>query len=214
MKTDNERTPLQPVALFARIAGACFVGVFGGLLVHSQLASPEARSPAQEDVAIAAPDAQLVDALNQLAEELRSSRTSLSQLETPSATSTQRTVASESGVDHSVDLAAAMRELRETIYEMRLGRSPSNRPALTLPPSDHRGWLPELPAGTEDARAAYNRQHMFWSEQQVLDAYGLPVRITAEGPGVSRWYYYKEDRSSWFQANFQDGRVTQLDSSL
>lgn len=211
MKTESERTPIQPVALFVLIAGAAFIGVFGSLFVHSQLTSLEASRPAQEDVPIAAPDPRLVEALNQLAEELRSSRTNLPQIEAPTATSTQRIVASEPGADHSVDLAAAMRELRETIYDLRLGRSPSNRPALTLPPGEHRGWLPDLPAGTENPRSVYIRQHMLWSEQQVLDAYGLPTRITAEGPGVSKWYYYKEDNSAFFQVSFQDGRVTQLD---
>lgn len=212
MKAVSERAPLHPGTWFALIAGAALVGVFGGLLMHSQLAPPEVREPVAGDTAMAAPDPRLIEALNQLAEELRASRANLPQLETPSGPSTQRIVASESAADHSVELAAAMRELRETIYDLRLGRSRSSTSALTLPPGDRRGWLPELPPGTENPWSAYNRQHMLWSEQQILDAYGLPTRITAEGPGVSRWYYYKDGTSVHFQVNFQDGRVTQLDS--
>ena len=111
------------------------------------------------------------------------------------------------------ELASAVRELRETLRSQSIG-SPGGgvRPAPALPQADFRAWLPELPQDTPNRARAYTRQHLFWSEQQVLDHYGLPDGIGGDAAGVT-WYYTDPDRGPRsFRVQFIQGRVSGIDA--
>ena len=200
---------MRPFALFATIAAAIFVGGSGTLLVQHVLAPTESPRPVAESTGNTAVDPELVGALIQLSKELRESRSVASPLAAPSAETFSRSVATESGQSALAELAAAVRELRGALQHGSAGTSATSLPALTLPRDDLRAWLPELPAEVTDPDRAYTRQHLFWSEQQVLERYGAPDQVRILDNGCAYWSYEdpEEGGNRSFHVRIFQGRV-------
>ncbi len=208
----NEPSSMRPFTLITTIAMAIFVGGSGTLLLHSLLEPAGSPRTVEESTSNAAADPRLAEALIQLARELHDSHSVTAPLSLPASETSQRSVATASGDSALVELAAALRELRDELEHRGAATSPANLPVPTLPPEDQRAWLPQLPSDVKNQDRAYTRQHLFWTEQQVLDRYGLPDAITAFGASVDTWYYQDPDAAKRsFEVKFSQGRVVGIE---
>jgi hypothetical protein len=212
MKNVNEGVSIQHFAQFVTIAAAIFVGGSGTLLVHHILAPSESPRRVEELTASAAVDPRLSEALVQLAKELHENRSATLPIVSQSGEPSQRSVATESGDSALTELAAAVRELRSVLQHGGAGGSAAAvLPAPVLPPAGQRAWLPELSPDVKSPDRAYSQQHMFWSEQQVLDHYGLPDGISSHGNGEYTWWYTDDQGSKRsFEVHLSQGRVTEV----
>ena len=199
---------MRPFTLFATIALAIFVGGSGTVLVH-KLFEPAGTSRTLEESTANAPlDPRLVEALLQLTRELHDSHSVSAPLGSPNSESSQRSVATASGDSTLSELAVALKELREELQHRGSATSPVNLPVPKLPPEDQRAWLTPLPADVKDQDRAYTRQHLFWTEQQILDRYGLPDMINPGRGDTTLWFYRDPDAEKRsFRVTFSQGRV-------
>ncbi len=188
MKDQSETGSVRHFAMFVTIAIAIFAGGSGVVLVQHLFARMEPPHLVEDSTPASTSDPRLAEALIQLAKELRESRASAPALNSPLAEPSQRSVATPSGESALAELAAAVRELREALQHSSGGPSPTTLSPVTRPRDDLRTWLPELAADVPDREAAYTHQHMFWTEQQILDSYGMPDSIAVQD-GVSIWRY-------------------------
>ena len=210
MKNLNENVSVPHFSLFVTIAAAIFVGGSGTVLVHHVLAPSESQRHVEESTGSVVVDPRLAEAMNQIAKELHEMRSATASSPTPSDEPSHRSVAADSGDSALVELAAAVRELRGALQHGSPGQSAANPSPPVLPRIDQRAWLPELPSGTTDRDHSYTRQHLFWTEQQVLDQYGIPDEI-GSGEGLEYWYYRDEPTGKRsFTIMMSQGRVIQV----
>ena len=204
---------MGPLALFASVAAAIFVGGSGTLVVQRMLAPAQAPRPVEEPLGGGAADPRLAQALLDLAAELRANRAAPSPLAVPAAEPSQRRALGESGDSGMAELAAAVRELRAALQHGSVGSASASLPALTRPREDFRALLPALPPEEQDHERAYTRQHLFWSEQQILERYGLPDSINVSGAGLTTWNYSDSahDGARSFYVRFFEGRVISVE---
>ncbi len=193
MKDQSEPVSVRHFAMFVTIAIAIFAGGSGVVLVQHLFTRMQPPHLVEDSTPASTSDPRLAEALIQLAKELRESRSSTSALNSPVPEPSQRSVATESGESALAELAVAVRELRAALQQSGGSAASANLPALTRPRKDLRTWLPELAADVSDREAAYTRQHMFWTEQQILDSYGMPDSISVRENGVSIWRYEDPD---------------------
>jgi hypothetical protein len=198
----------RPFTLFVIIAGAVLVGGSGTLLLQRLLGPQEDARPFGAPPTEVVVDPRLAQAMSLLVYELRESRASVAQLPTPAAEASPRR--SVAGPDERTlaDLISAVNGLRDAFRQGSAGASGASQPALFPPPDDRRAWLPDLPADVQDRERAHTRQHLFWSEQQVLNRYGTPdtIRII---DNVAVWSYEdeSEDGARSFYVRVYQGRV-------
>jgi hypothetical protein len=204
-----DRQPL--LAQFAALAAAIFVGASAALAVHRLLAptSPPAAVELPAAVAPSAPaDSRVAEALIELARELRETRAIL---ETLSA-DPQRTSVAVPGEPSLDSLASVLRSLEASLAAR--GSDDGRAPAALRPPQEqHRAWLPPVPADTPDRDRFRTRQHLFWTEQQILDRYGKPDEVNVNND-VSYWDYKDEsegDDHRGFQVVFHRGQVIRVE---
>ncbi|HTF88516.1 MAG TPA: hypothetical protein VK843_08905 [Planctomycetota bacterium] len=213
MKSLDEIPSRRPFPLFATVAAAIFVGGSGTVLVHHLLEPVESPRPIEASAAGASMDPRLVEALMQLAQELREARSITPPLAVPASMSSQRSPATESGESAISEFTAAVRELRAALQQTGPGAT-ANPPPPRLPHEGLRAWLPELAPEVEDRTVAYTRQHLFWSEQQILDRYGLPDQIDVHGNGGTRWWYQDNPSNKRsFAVVLYQGRVISVEAN-
>jgi hypothetical protein len=174
------------------------------------LAPIESPRRVEESTASAAVDPRLSEALIQLAKELHESRSATAPIVVPSGEPSQRSVATESGEGALTELAIAVRELRGVLQHGGAGGSSAAvLPAPVLPPAGQRAWLPELSSDVHDRSRAYTGQHLFWSEQQVLDHYGRPDFVYIDSVGGATWRYQDDQGNKRsFDVKVFQGRVS------
>jgi len=208
MKVTNDSGWMPPLQFFATIAAAVFLGGSGTVLVH-HLLEPTVQSRVPEDqVGSGSSDSRVGDALIQIAKELHELRSSaLTAAEPSTGEAKQRTVATESGESALSEIATVMRELR-SVLEAASARNPAmTSQALSIPRDNRKKWLPEVPGSVGQRTAAYTQQHLFWTEQQVLDTYGLPGGVTVSSDEVQIWNYFDPDTQRSFSLRLSHGRV-------
>lgn len=211
MKDQSETVSVRHFALFVTIAVAIFAGGSGVVLVQHLFTRMEPPYLVEDSTPASTSDPRLAEALIQLAKELRESRASTAALDSPVPEPSQRSVVSPSGESALAELAAAVRELRAALQQSGGGAGSVSLPAVTRPRNELRTWLPELAADVPDHEAAYTRQHMFWTEQQIVDKYGMPDSIDISENGSAIWSYTDpdEDKRSFYVRVFQ-GRVVSI----
>ncbi|HTF89314.1 MAG TPA: hypothetical protein VK843_12960 [Planctomycetota bacterium] len=197
--------------LFLVMFGAIFAGIFfggAGLLILHSVLSPAAPASAVEAASVTVvTDPKLVEALDRMTRALHETKMN-SPVPAGTGESTQRVVASDSGESALVELAAAVRELRGALQRGSVGASAAVPLATALRDPGNRTWLPELGPDIKDRVREYNRQHLLWTEQQVVERYGLPDSISSNGSGFETWNYQDDPggiRSFGFQIT--QGRV-------
>jgi hypothetical protein len=201
--------PQRFLALFGTIAAAIFVGGSGLLVVHSLLIPVEPRQLMEASPDSAGGDRTIADAIDKLTRVLEAS--DVSAPSQSSAEPSQRVLATESGNSATTtEFAAAIRDLRDLLQSTTFASTAVRAPMLTLPREELRGNLPVLPSDVKDQGRAYTRQHLFWSEQQVLDHYGLPEEIGVPSVHYQIWYYQPEGQRR-FSIRLAQGRVIGVD---
>lgn len=168
-------------------------------------------------------DGDLLRALRELASELRASREIHGSTPAAAVGSSERSMVAPSGESVLMELTLAVRQLQESLQASaefagvtQAGGRGAAAP-LRLPRDGRRSYLAPLtpPPGTSDEDSevdpadVYTREHLFWSEQQVLDRYGMPDRVSSEGDGELRWLYDDpaQDPTRSFGVGFFEGRV-------
>jgi hypothetical protein len=181
---------------------------FGGLLLErwsgrepARAVAPEERLSAQEGSG---------ETLAQLMAEVVRMRQALERF--AEAAALREPVTDAAGGARADD--AALRELVEELglalraVEGRSGRGPAApASALRLPAPDYRPRPVPRVIDLEQGGnlREMNRQHILWSCQDVLDAYGLPDEIQAGGGEGFIWNYQGSDYKTCF--HFVDGLV-------
>ncbi|HTF88515.1 MAG TPA: hypothetical protein VK843_08900 [Planctomycetota bacterium] len=213
---DSVPVSIQPLALFALITAATLVGGGAVLLVQPLLVPAPTLAASVEPGTTVTSDAALAKAMSELAQEWREGRASRAPLESLPPEPSQRSALTQSGDTAIAELAAAVRELREALQRGNAGSLNANHAAIA-PPRDHRrAYLPALPAelAVGESDDYYTSQHMLWSEQQILDTYGVPDEIYVAANTRATWKYHDPDETgarSFYVLIFQ-GRVIAVGS--
>jgi len=106
----------------------------------------------------------------------------------------------------SPDVQALLGELVAAVSETTQRLRDANTAPLVIPPTDaemtHR--LEALPVNSE----ALDAQHLFWSAQWLLDAYGRPSSVYVNDQGEQWEYALAKPHSIRF--TFHEGRVIEV----
>lgn len=209
----SQARDMRPLALFATVAAAIFVGGTATWVVQQLFARTETPRIALEPTLEEAGDARLVRALEELVQAMREGRGVGAPPGAAGIESPGRVPVTESGETALLELTAVIGELRRLLQDQSIGGSAARWPSITIPPEGTRAGLPPLPPDVEDPDSAYTRQHLFWSEQQVLDRYGLPDHVYVGGSGVVTWEYSAPANGAGgeFHVKLYQGRVVSID---
>jgi hypothetical protein len=157
----NVRTPIL-VAILGALPGAIVV-----LSIQSASSSGPNHDSAAAEPGARSTDPELAAALRDVATELRALREERERTSQRSAPS-ERIEAADSKNTAPPDLAAAMRELAEALRSRTA--STQAGPELVVPrPDAPHAWIPEATGSADEYRRRVTREHLFWSEQQMLD---------------------------------------------
>jgi hypothetical protein len=207
MQPPSPRGPGAGALLLAFLAGG-LGGAAGALLVQPRASS----SPASDDTALKDSIAALERTVRALGEQIAGS----SRMPVPAgAQPIEKLTPAQAGGPDAIDGAQLDVRLDQIakLLEVRAAGGGSNfAGAASMPPLDlaraalDRSAIVALASEANDWRQLW-RRHVFWTCQQVLDAYGIPDRVEASD-GAMTWEYETPDRTLTFQ--FYEGMLINI----
>lgn len=212
------RSPLQPAwgwllaGSFGLILGLLLGSLVGGDPRHSDGVARErdlaAVETAREPIAVETSTPELHEATALLATEIRHLREAIERSNAAQSPA-RAAVGTEDG---SVELTAALERWTEQLDRRLALVTPTeagSAPAVRLPPDLRPPPIGFQPRAVPDLElvdsAALSKQHFLWTCQEVLDTYGVPSEVGAEG-GTLYWNYSSPEKETVI-FTFLDGKV-------
>jgi hypothetical protein len=161
---------------------------------------------------------ELTDAIHALRLEMEHAREPKGELTAPPPTpAPSRTDAPTEESTFSTEVAKELREATaEFVQAVGELRNAVKRSAPDLPP-------PRFPHAQSDGAAVsaaaaqtaeeINKSYLFWTYQQVIDAFGAPLGTGREKEGAILWWYAGKTEGSGLNFWFIDGRVFRVEGS-
>lgn len=179
--------PLRQVALPTLLS--LLVGLWAGWVLGSDVPAEPAGTESSQELlpGQAGP-------LQEIAAELRLLRQALERPAGPAATRSLVPAGDAAGVGDTrawfeqLDQRLAALADRQAAAAGKIDAAASHDPTrLALPTADFQPT--PFPGREEMSTRDFSRRHMFWTYQQVLDAYGLPEQMSTNPHGEHIWAY-------------------------
>ena len=176
----------------------------GGMLANRWIGSAPAPSSVAPSSPPAVETARADEVLVELAAEVRRLRQTLEQFAAGAATREPAGNAAQGNADEIHLLVEELRSLVRSAPDRRAPVSGARTPELVLPPPGLRPRAAPRVIDLEEGgnMEQVNREHILWTYQDLLDAYGRPDEISQDGNGLE-WLYQGDGYRTRFY--FADG---------
>lgn len=185
------------------------VSVAAGIAVGHCLTRTSPTSPAPVTLLEAE---SLVDSINALRAELSRPHEALA---SPLVTTGRTEAAPETG-DSQADIARQVREATAELvqalgqWQTSLRQSRSEMPPPVFP--NGRTDTAAVTAATRRTAEENNKTYLFWTYQQVIDAFGVPKGTGRDKDGAILWWYLGDVENTGLNFWFVDGRVFRVEA--